>query len=205
MFLLRVAIPDRPGSLGAVASALGTLRADISAVEIVEKREGLVVDDFMLEVPTGTPPDMLVTTCSTLDGVEVLWVSHHPEHWGLHSDIEVIQSMTEAPATSHEILTDTAPATFRSHWALLVDRDADQVVRATDVAPELPSPASSVIGDLRHARIDVLPDGWLDGWSETEIAIAPLRRQYCVVVARRGGPPFLASEFARFKHLALIA
>ena len=49
MFLLRVALPDRPGSLGAVATALGTAGADIQAVEIVEKYEGFAVDDFMVE------------------------------------------------------------------------------------------------------------------------------------------------------------
>ena len=48
MFLLRVALPDRPGSLGAVATALGTAGADIQAVEIVEKYEGFAVDDFMV-------------------------------------------------------------------------------------------------------------------------------------------------------------
>lgn len=205
MFLLRVAIPDRPGSLGAVASALGTILADISAVEIVEKHDGLVVDDFMVEVPTGTPPDALVTACSTLEGVRVLWVSHYPEHWGLHSDIEVVEAMSESPEQAHEILTDTAPATFRSHWALLIDRATSSVVRATDVAPVLGDEHRGLFGDLLTARIDVLPDGWLDGWSETEIAVAPLTETYTLVIARRGGPPFMVSELARLKHLATIA
>ncbi|WP_036921680.1 amino acid-binding protein [Propionicicella superfundia] len=205
MFLLRVAIPDRPGSLGAVATALGTIFADISAVEIVEKHDDLVVDDFMIEVPPGTPPDMLVTACSALPGVRVLWVSHYPEHWGLHSDIEVVEAMSEAPAEAHEILTDTTPATFRCHWALLIDRDTRHVARATDVAPVLDGDHGDVFGDLVTARIDILPDGWLDGWSETEIALAPLRERYTIVAARRGGPPFMVSELARLRHLATIA
>ncbi len=203
MILLRVAIPDRPGSLGSVATALGTILADISAVEIVEKRDGLVVDDFMVEVPTGTPPDALVTACAALEGVRVLWVSHHPEHWGLQSDIEVVEAMSERPAVAHEILTDTAPATFRCHWAVLLRRSTSDVVRATDVAPELAD--GQVFGALDTARIDILGDGWLEGWGETEIAIAPLREDYTVVVARRGGPPFMVSELARLRHLATIA
>ncbi|MDQ3591372.1 MAG: amino acid-binding protein, partial [Actinomycetota bacterium] len=35
-FLLRVELPDVPGSLGTLASALGTTGADIQAIEIVE-------------------------------------------------------------------------------------------------------------------------------------------------------------------------
>lgn len=82
MFLLRVALPDRPGSLGAVATAMGTAGADIQAVEIVEKYEGFAVDDFMVEVPLGTLPDALITSCTSIAGVTVLWFSHYPEGWG---------------------------------------------------------------------------------------------------------------------------
>src|SRR5438132_340112 len=36
-FLIRVQIPDRPGSLGAVATALGKIGADILSVDVVER------------------------------------------------------------------------------------------------------------------------------------------------------------------------
>ena len=35
MFLMRVTLPDRPGSLGSVATAMGGVGGDINAVEIV--------------------------------------------------------------------------------------------------------------------------------------------------------------------------
>ena len=68
-FLMRVALPDRPGSLGAVASALGTVKADIVAVEIVEKYEGYAIDDFMLSLPSHGRPDALITACAGLPDV----------------------------------------------------------------------------------------------------------------------------------------
>ena len=46
MYLLRVVLPDRPGTLGAVATALGHAQADINAVEIVEKGTGYVIDEI---------------------------------------------------------------------------------------------------------------------------------------------------------------
>ena len=51
VFLMRVSLPDRPGSLGAVASAMGSVGGDINAVEIVEKGDGIVVDDFIVDLP----------------------------------------------------------------------------------------------------------------------------------------------------------
>ncbi len=205
MFHLRVSIPDRPGSLGALASALGTINADISTLEVVEKRDGYVVDDFMLDLPLGTPADNLVSVCSSLPGVEVMWVSRSTENWGLLSDIELLEHMTAHPGRAAELLTEAAPPTFHAKWALLIDRAHDEVRLATDLAPELTPQQIGTIGDLDTARIALLGAGWLPGWGDTEIAVAPFDTELTVVVARSGGPQFLASELARLKHLAALA
>ena len=56
-FLLRVELPDVPGSLGALATALGSAKADIEAIEIVEHRaDGTAVDDVLLELPPTSCP-----------------------------------------------------------------------------------------------------------------------------------------------------
>ena len=36
-FVLRVVLPDRPGTLGAVATALGEVGADILAMDVIER------------------------------------------------------------------------------------------------------------------------------------------------------------------------
>ena len=54
-FLLRVVLPDKPGSLGAVATALGNAGADILGVNVVERSTGHAVDDLAVELPSGRP------------------------------------------------------------------------------------------------------------------------------------------------------
>ena len=44
--MMRVELPDVPGSLGRVAGAIGEAGGDIDAIEIVEKRDGFAVDDY---------------------------------------------------------------------------------------------------------------------------------------------------------------
>lgn len=205
MFLLRVLLPDRPGSLGAVASSMGTVAADILAVEIVEKHEGFAVDDFMLQLPIGTAPDALVTACTAVPGVEVLWLSHYPETWGLQADVDVLNAMTEDPERAEEILTVEAPQVFRVTWAVLIDRDAGTVLAQTDLAPDLDAAGVAALGDLGEVRQGELADGWLPGWGETLVAVAPFRGNATIVLARRGGPEFLKSELARLRHLAALA
>ena len=68
-FLLRVILPDKPGSLGAVATALGNAGADILGVDVVERADGHAIDDLAVELPPGRPPDVLmfdVISSSTL-------------------------------------------------------------------------------------------------------------------------------------------
>ncbi len=205
VFLMRVLLPDRPGSLGAVATAMGEVAADINAVEIVEKYEGFAVDDFMLELPSGVAPDALITACTSVDGVEVLWLSHYPEAWGLQADVDVLNAMTEEPERSEEILTLEAPQVFRVSWAVLVDRASGTVLVGTELAPELDAAGVTSLGDLTSVRDDELPEGWIPGWGETAIAVSPFRSDASIVLARRGGPEFLKSELARLRHLTALA
>lgn len=204
MYLLRVALPDRPGSLGAVASALGAAHADINAVEIVEKGAGRAVDDFMLTIPGDVRPDALVTACARVPDVEVLWVSFYPEHWGLHADLDVLDAMAEQPERAEVLLTDAAPATFHCSWALLVDRDHGTVLHRSALAPIGTQVPPGVFGDLGTAHVADLPADWHDGWGEAAIAVAPCRTGHSIVVGRPG-PEFRKAELARLRHLALMA
>ena len=205
MFLLRLALPDRPGSLGAVATAMGTVGADINAVEVVEKYEGFAVDDFMVELPTGSQPDSLVTVCTSIPGVEVVWLSYYPERWGLQADIDLLNHMTEHPDRAAEILTLESTDVFRVNWAALIDRESGQVLARTDLAPDLDDTGVAALGPLDELRSAELPGDWLPGWGETLIAVSPFRSGSTVVLARRGGPEFLNSELARLRHLTALA
>lgn len=202
---MRVALPDRPGSLGQVASALGTVEADIHAIEVVDREDGYVVDDFMLSAPSTTLADSLVTACTALEGVDVMWLSHYPEQWGLQSDVDVLNMMTADPKKAERILMESAPAVFRVTWALIVDRTLPEVIAHTALAPELKGEQVATLGNLTEARSADLPSDWLDGWGETSICVAPLHDNLSIVVGRKGGPEFRASEVSRLRLLAGLA
>ena len=117
---MRITLPDRPGSLGAVATAMGKVGGDINAVEIVEKRDGSVVDGFIVDMPPNQLPETIVTACQNLEGVKVEWISRYPEGGGLQSDLEALERMTSDPAHAAETLVSLCPVVFRSHWATLI-------------------------------------------------------------------------------------
>lgn len=206
MFLMRVSLPDRPGSLGAVASAMGAVGGDINAVEIVEKGDGVVVDDFIVDLPPGQLPETIITACHHLDGVRVEWISRYPEGGGLQSDLEALERMTADPAHAAETLVSLSPVVFRSHWAVLLDVTGDEVapLTATTLSPEFDTATARPLApfDVTH-RVE-LDSGWIPGWADSTAVIVPLTRDRVIVIGRLGGPAFLDSEIARLNHLAAL-
>ena len=49
-YVVRIALPDRPGALGLVASRIGAVGGDIVAINILEREEGNAVDEFVIEI-----------------------------------------------------------------------------------------------------------------------------------------------------------
>lgn len=193
-FLLRVELPDVPGSLGRVASAIGEAGGDIEAIEIVEKRhdEGVAVDDVLLEVAPGAMPDSIVSACTALDDVRVVWISRYAAGGNLFLDLEAVEQLSADPAAALDNLIDLLPVTFRAEWAARI-HDKDGVVHATNGAP--PDLAFTSIG--KAARIPTEDDNVHVG--------ARLNKHEIVLIGRRGGPQFLDSEVARLGHLVALA
>lgn len=206
-YLLRVELPDVPGSLGRVATAIGEAGGDIEAIEIVEHRpDGTAVDDVLLETAPGVMPDSIVSACSALDGVAVLWISRYGAGGNLFLDLEAVESLTEDPLAALDRLIDLVPLTFRADWAarLRVVADSVEVVHRTSAAPDIAAEQVAWFPLDRAARLDV-PEHW-EGFSSTVVAGSPLGTDGEVVIfGRRGGPEVLDSELARLEHLASLA
>jgi hypothetical protein len=194
-YLMRVELPDVPGSLGRVASAIGMAGGDIEAIEIVEKRpNGTALDDVLLEIPVGTMPDSVVSACSALDGVHVLWISHYPSGGNLVLDLEAVEEITGNPEQAFDKLVDLLPATFRADWGLRVHR-AKGAAYGTSAAPE----------EFEFIELEGPQRLEVEGDENTLFAAARLDGNDIVVIGRRGGPDFLDSELARLGHLAALA
>lgn len=206
VYLMRVALPDRPGSLGAVASAMGSVGGDINAVEIVEKGGGVVVDDFIVDLPPGRLPETIITACHRLEGVRVEWISRYPEGGGLQSDLEALERMTADPASAAETLVSLSPVVFRSHWSVLLEVTGDQVtsLASTTLAPDFDTSNAGPLAPFDTTHRIELDSGWLPGWADSTVVVVPLTRDRVIAIGRLGGPAFLDSEIARLHHLAAL-
>lgn len=208
-FLIRVQLPDRPGTLGAVATALGEIGADILSVDVVERGAGLAIDDLVVELPSGRLPDVLITAAESIEGVEVDAVRPYAGVLDTHRELELVEDIAEDPRNGLAVFTEGVPKIIRAGWAVVVSWDGGTVHRLTSssAAPEtkLQTPPW-----LPLARATVLDgeDSWVpETWQQlgTELAATPLGKpDRVLLVGRPGGPMFRAAEVARLAHLAGI-
>ena len=208
-FLIRVQLPDRPGTLGAVATALGAIGADILSLDVVERTSGVAVDDLVVELPSGRLPDVLITAAESVEGVEVDAVRPYAGILDTHRELELVEEIAENPTRGLEVFAEGVPRIIRAGWAVVVGQDGTGVHRlaASTAAP------LTVLDDppwvpLQRATVLDGEESWVPAtWQElgTELAATPLGKpDRVLLVGRPGGPMFRAAEVARLAHLAGI-
>lgn len=211
-YLLRVALPDRPGALGLLALAIGEAGGDILSVDVVERRGGTAVDDLVVELPTGALPDVLITAAEALDGTRVDAVRPFTGVLDAHRELELIDTVAASPGRGLRALVDAAPTALQVHWAAVVDGDGSAPVEASSGTPET-WPVTAIAPLLDAPRIvateaDADDAAWLpDVWRRRDIALAasPIGQNGPVLlVGRNGGPQFRPAEVARLGYVAGI-
>ena len=211
-YLLRVVLPDRPGMLGALATALGEAGGDIVSLDVVERGPDGAVDDLVVAMPPGGLADRLITAAQRVPGVVV--ESLRPYYGGedLHRDLELVDVLAASPADGLSLLVSNAPGVFRAGWAVLLEtglvETGPAVLGSSPGAPDLDGLELPWLPLAGARRLD--PRGpWVpERWQAlgTELAAAPVGSpDRAVLLGRPGGPRFRASEVLRLTHLAGIA
>src|SRR5215217_6903115 len=124
-------MPDRPGILGAVATAFGSAGIDIVSLDVLERAEGVAVDDVVVELPRGRLPDSLITAAQSVPGVTVEVLRPFAGPLDTHRELELLDALAQAPeGTSAKLLAAELPRVFHSGWAVVLEAADPWVVAA---------------------------------------------------------------------------
>lgn len=208
-YLLRVQLPDRPGSLGSLAVALGTVGADILSLDVVERGDGYAMDDLVVELAPGALPDALITAAESLDGVRVESIRPYAGILDTHRELELIDRVATAHDDRLQVLVDGAPRVLRVGWSTVVGMGdgGPTVIVGSSGAPETLADDMPWMPLTAPAALDADAEWVPDSWKtmNTTLAAAPLGSTDAVLVlGRPGGPDFRPSEIARLGYLAGI-
>jgi len=202
---LRISVPDRPGSLGRVTSAIGTAGGDIAKVDVLESEAGRALDDVYVQVRDPAHLNRLCRTVESLPGVTINGVQHPAPPATGHTELELVQQVLSQPDRSLQTLVDGAPGALGADWAALVEFDPDGAQQAV-LAVSTRGPAAEVItitAPLRLSSVRVLDPRTGEPYSGA--ALVPLTgTQVGLLLVRESGVDFHRSELWRLGSVGAI-
>jgi hypothetical protein len=194
---LRIALPDRPGSLARVSRALAHLGADIRTVTVLEAGGGRVVDEFTVDWPGWPGSQQLSDDLGVLAGVTLEGAWQTREKPDAFVDLDLLLHIAIAPDRAIGTLIDALPSAFSADWAVALGGPTERGVLA--VSPN--APAAEELPEILPSRpmaFSITPD--------SHLAAVPADRWCTIYLARNsGGPAFHRIELARLTRIVEVA
>lgn len=216
LFSLRISLPDRPGTLGSVASAFGRGGANILTLDVIGSESGLAVDDLVVEAPEGLTQALLLAR-EEVPGLVVEELRPLEAFQGVLSPLELAVVLAEAEDSPVPILVERLPEALRADWCAVVRGTGVglQVLGASIGSPKLEGIDCSWLPLEEATRLppaEWMPESWTigpgskEGMGKFELAAAPLYEpMLAVMIARRDRPQFRRSELVELGLLARVA
>lgn len=203
---IRIAVPDRPGTLGAVTSAIGAAGGDIVKIDVLESGSGRALDDVFVTV---RDPAHLATVSGRLEGVvgvSVVGIQHPAPPVTGHADLELIDQVLSRPERGLQTLVDGAPHAFGADWGALVEYGPDgaTVVEVLTTSPQCPGPEHVLVtAPLRLTPLRITPPNTTATYGGA--ALVPIGSALLgLVIVRADGPEFHRSELWRLGQIGQI-
>jgi hypothetical protein len=138
-FVVRLWLPDRPGTLGRVAAAIGSVEADVVGIEILERGAGMAIDEVTIVLPEGRATDDVAVALMKVDGVAVEDIHQidgdRPDH-GVMA-LGVVANLLEAGDRKLEVLCRDATSLLESDWFAVIDVSASRVESKHGAIPDV--------------------------------------------------------------------
>jgi hypothetical protein len=156
---IRLRVPDRPGSLGRVASAIGVASGDIAGVDVLESEGAQALDDVVVRVRDSDHLTAVLDALAGVPGVDVVGVHHPAPPMPGHADLQLVAQVLARPERSLQTLVDGAPVALGVDWAAIVHVDDLHAgeLRVVATSAGAPEDVPAVHGPfrLRTLQLDV--------------------------------------------------
>jgi hypothetical protein len=199
--LVRVWLPDRPGALGLVAARIGSVGGDIVGVDVLERSEGVAVDEFAVVLADLDVLELLAREIEQVDGTSVeefrvVGAFPDPRLDALESAATLCE-VTSAPELP-KVLVAHLRREFLADWAALL-LGGEVVARAGDSLPTTEFLSALAAGTAASPKV-------VDGTTgPDDLLVAGLPGHGATVLVGRDGHPFRRRERVQLLALARIA
>ena len=136
--VVRVWLPDRPGALGQVASRIGAVHGDVTAIDILERGGGRAIDELVVALPESVSLELLAKEVGAVDGVAVEHIrgvaDERPDSATAVLQLAAVIAEAERPKRL-SALVDGLLAAVDADWAVAVR--GEELVEQRGNPPEL--------------------------------------------------------------------
>ena len=210
-YVLRLWLPDIPGTLGRVAAAIGQADGDVIGIEILERGAGMAIDELIVALPTlGARPseeerqeelnlEKLISCVSQVEGVAVEDV-HRVAQDRPDQSVLALDTAARIMETPQDERTEATCELVRdmleADWCTVVPNGAQSPLAVSGDVPDLPW-VMAFLGGISHLASDAQHEH-----TPADVAWAPLDLlDAAIVVGRQRG----AFRLRERQHLTLIA
>jgi hypothetical protein len=204
-FVLRVWLPDKPGALGRVASAIGSVGASLVGIDILEQDSGYAIDELVVEaVDSVNAAEKLVVALTFIEGVNVEDIRESPSAV-IDPRVDALETAAELVESGNrdelfDVLLHRARHDMEADWATVVDFESEEPLSSIGELPAIPWVKAFVVGS--RSSVDAVAAGH---HGTDDIAWADLETTRAALVIGREGRPFRARERSQLAVLARIA
>lgn len=208
--LIRLQLDDRPGTLAKAAAAIAQAGGDIVAVDVVERGNSQVIDDFIVDLGDRGPLDLelMANRLRNEPGIVIECLRPTPQA-ELHRELELLTRLAVDPRPSLDLLVRLVPAIVRCDWVVVISSAGlgVGVTHASIAGPRIRWTSLPWLPLGEAAAIDSdgqwVPSQWYG--DELAFAAAPIDSQTTILACRGRGPSFLRQEIAHLGQLATLA
>lgn len=197
---IRISIPDQPGTLGRVASAIGVAGANVQEIQVLASDLGRAVDNVWVRVAGADHLDRLLRALQSIRGVEVQGARGNVSEVSRLGELKLISAVLRS--RDLQVLVDQAVAGMDMTWAAVIDQPFVGVGQAR--APHVL--ASSAQGPVVDSAVE-LPVRLSARMTPEDgaVVVIPLPpTPGALVLARAEGPSFHANEVFRLGELGRV-
>jgi hypothetical protein len=202
LYIVRVWVPDRPGALGAVASRIGAVRGDLVGIDILERGAGRAIDELVVDLPSESLVQLLISEVAQVDGVDVEDVRRandalaDPRLDALETAANLVSQSAIEPLLKS--LARSSVRDFQSDWAGIVEPNLPDHVVSVGPVP----PGEWLQAFLAGSRASVTPRQ--GEAAPDDVAWADMDAAGLVLILGRQGRPFRVRERRQLTALARI-
>jgi len=202
--VVRVWLPDLPGALGRVASALGSADASLTGIDILERGSGWAVDELVVEVAESA--DAIARIANALNAVDGVSVEDarvlngepvDPRLDALETVAELVEQTTRAEL--FRVLVRRSAHDMSGVWVALVDSESGVPLQTEGEGPSAPWMRAFIAGSQSSSAIAS------GGAGPDDIAWTELPALEATLIVGRDGRPFRERERYQLSAFARIA